>query len=110
MDTVTIRATDELRRQIVEGENDLRAKRDRLAAIERGCQHRWGKTVYDPIRYPGSPDRMPRDGSYVPYDERPYLQATPPSTRDRWRRTCEVCGRVEHTERTTDKVEKVPAF
>jgi hypothetical protein len=99
-----------LRGQIVSIAADLSQKRERLSQIERSCQHEWGETVYDPIRHPGSPDRRPTDGRHVPYDDAPYLLPIPPSTEDRWRRTCKQCGNVQYTTRTRPASEQVPHF
>lgn len=106
----TLERAKEIRGRISDLRSRLRRAEDELAGVERSCRHEWGEVVYDPIYHSGTPDRTPRDGSYVPYDERPFLMATPPHTEDRWTRTCRLCGMVQETRHTKDEIKKVPSF
>lgn len=84
-----------------------RAKGKLVEAV-RSCRHKWGKTVYDPIReegylIPGDPPGV--GGSDHRSDF--YVEA---KTTPRWRRTCELCGETEETKKTWQEVTEHPKF
>jgi hypothetical protein len=88
--------------------SELKKAESELQGYESRCQHNWEKTIYDPIYHkaytiPGDPPGTMgvdwRGPVYVPAE-----------TIDRWRRTCNTCGKIEYTigvtETTTRKVPK----
>jgi hypothetical protein len=102
------REVDAIREEIKRTEKKLSDKQRVLAEIERGCHHDWGNVVPDHIYHeaytcPGDPPGT------MGVDWRGPVHV-PSRTEHRWKRTCRLCGKVEYTSRTKDKVEKIPVF
>lgn len=97
-----------LRQDIRRQEQKLAADKRYLEALEKGCEHTWGKTEYTPLiregyQDPGDPEgtmgidrRLPH---HVPREETP-----------KWTRTCSQCGKTETTARVNEKVTRTPRF
>jgi hypothetical protein len=89
-----------LRDGIAEAERTASSKRSQLASIEATCGHRWGES---------EPDHIQKSGYTVPadppgfggVDRRVSSVYVPGSVNPRWKRTCQNCGKVEHTIHTT---------
>lgn len=68
-------------------------KKSELSILERNCRHKYGASIYDPEKtqkfifthYEGAGSDPWPAGYYVP------------DKKDRWSRTCELCGRKEYT-------------
>jgi hypothetical protein len=97
-----------LEQEIKQLEADLRERQESLRGLQSRCPHVWGATKYTPEIHEGYQDPGDPVGTmgvdwrgpiWVPRQEIP-----------RWSRRCSECGLVQQTERTTDKIEKVPAF
>jgi hypothetical protein len=76
--------------------------------MEASCQHQWGKVKWAGER---------REGYTIPGDAPGTMGVdwrgpthVPPTTIDRWERTCEICGKTEQTDRTETRETKVPKF
>lgn len=87
---------------------ELDAKRAELARIEHTCRHDWGAV---------EPDHVYHEAYTIPGDEPGTMGVdwrgpmdVPAKTTYRWKHTCRVCGKVEHTTRTTENVTHTPAF
>jgi hypothetical protein len=92
----------------VGAEGDLKGCKAELASIERQCTHRWSEPAYTPERreaytIPGDPPGT------MGVDWRPACHV-PAETIKKWTRTCQECGKVEVTERTTTEKTEHPAF
>ena len=84
-----------------------RAKGKLLEAV-RNCRHNWTKPEADHIRHegyliPGDPPGVGGSDHRCDF----YVDA---KTERRWKRTCTVCGEVEHTSRVTEQVTELPNF
>jgi hypothetical protein len=102
---VTRDEIDELRESIKTEEEQLRLDKERLASIERRCRHEWSPVTADHVHHkayttPGDPPGT----MGVDWRGPCHVDA---KTEYRWKRTCSRCGKVEHTSRTEDRVEKV---
>ena len=104
----TLDETAKLRKEIETSAQNLENKKKRLLQIERECRHSWGEVTPDHIYHkaytiPGDPPGTMgvdwRGPCYVPAE-----------TEKRWKRVCKICGKVEYTKHTKDKVEKIPVF
>lgn len=74
-------------------EKQLAAKKDEQARKEANCNHDWDDVKYDPEKYRKEiVGDSYTQGSHV-YFNSSFVDAT----RDRWRRTCKNCGRIEYT-------------
>jgi len=72
------------------------------------CNHRWGDTFPDHIYHEGYTIPGDAPGTMgVDWRGPCYVNS---STEYRWKRQCTICGKVETTTRTTDRVEKIPTF
>ena len=90
----------ELRIIIARLKTELVAVETQLERQERACQHKWGEVEYIPERHPGG--YIPGDrecGREMGVDSRPGFHVEP-STTNRWKRVCAICGKTEITERT----------
>jgi hypothetical protein len=97
-----------VREHIVKLEGDLKGCKAELASIERQCRHRWSEPKYTPehregYRIAGDPVGTMGVDWRGPMD-------VPPQTIKKWTRTCQECGKVEVTERTTTEKTEHPAF
>jgi hypothetical protein len=95
---------------------ELEKARGSLNALQSNCRHDWTEIVYDPEEYKEVSNIMgisrAYPGEHIPYDEVPYRQSYSYITKykDRWKRTCKKCNRVEFTEKFEEKREKTPKF
>jgi hypothetical protein len=101
-------STQAIRNEITRLENDLAVKRRALEATVQNCAHRWSEVEADHIY---------QEGYVIPGDppgtmgidwRGPFCVA--PKTTERWKRTCLVCGKVEHTTQTTATTIHTPKF
>lgn len=97
-----------LRIEIDDLEKKLRDKRLLLEKTETECQHRWGQT---------EPDHIYRAAYTIPGDAPGTMGVdwrgpvhVAPETANRWKRVCCLCGKIEHTSKTTQQVKHVPEF
>lgn len=90
---------DELRREIKTLDRELKGKIAYLRALENGCHHDWGETITIPHRH--EPYTIPASGGGV--DRIPEMHV-PAKTTYIYRRTCELCGKTEET----DRIKEVP--
>lgn len=91
---------ERLRKQIQADADALEQSRQRLARLERTCQHQWGKIEYVPDYQPGY--RIPSDrerGLELGVDSQPECYVEAKTTR-KWQRTCASCGMAQTTTRT----------
>ena len=98
-----------IRGEVKEVERALQEAKDRLAAMEMACFHKYPKEpTYDPIyeksyEIPGdAPGTMGIDFRGPTY--------VPSKTTPRWIRVCEHCGKTQTTTVTHDQTRKVPVF
>lgn len=84
----------ELRSFVNQLKEDQRKAENRLEMLVRQCKHDWGSAQYDPIisggySYEASGGGVDyRPGGYVPRTEG-----------KRWKRTCNLCGKQEYTQK-----------
>jgi len=97
----------ELRARVERLRREAVAAEEQLAEHERRCKHKFGEAVYAPIRTEGFHDTGDPPGT-MGVDRR-LPSYFPPTTTDRWKRTCELCGKVEYTTKKQPK-EYVPDF
>jgi hypothetical protein len=72
---------------------ELESKKQLQYQLERNCNHDWNPTIYDPENYQEAVyDHLEPHGS----DPEPIFRYYP-AKRDRWSRTCKLCGRKEYT-------------
>lgn len=98
----------DLRQKISSIERELNQAKNRLKSIELECRHSWGETIADHIfskgyTIPGDPyGTMGVDwrGSYD----------VPSKTEYRWKRVCQICGKIEYTSKINEVVTKTPKF
>ena len=93
-------------RQIEELKATLRAKENALAQKQRACSHNW-TVVRDDINEPSRYIEGDPPGMYG-VDNRPGFYTSGRHVK-RWKRTCSVCGKSEHTT-DTEVVEVRPKF
>jgi hypothetical protein len=77
-----------------------------LDNLERTCRHQYGPTVYDPINHkaytcPGDPPGT------MGVDWRGPVHV-PARTEKRWRRECDLCGKVEYTKQVKENITETP--
>lgn len=100
--------TQTQRKEIEELERRLKAKRDALTHAERICQHQWSEPQPDHIYREGYTDPGDTPGTMgVDFRGPCYI---PPQTTKRWKRTCALCGKIEHTSQVTKIVTERPTF
>jgi hypothetical protein len=80
----------------------------RLSQVVRECRHEWTAPVADHIY---------REGYTIPGDPPGTMGVdwrgpcyVEPKTTHRWKRTCRLCGHVEHTSNTNKHVTETPDF
>ena len=83
-------------------------KRKELQAAEKACSHVWGPVVDDSIRTPSY--TIPADEYGVGGIDHRGPTYVPASVTKRWKRTCTVCGKTEHTEQVSERTVSTPAF
>jgi hypothetical protein len=100
----------DLRRRAERLRQELRRTEDALARAERTCRHQWD----DPQ---GKPNHIHHEGYHVAGDppgtmgvDRQLPMDVPSRTEKRWTRTCQKCGKVEHTQRTEEVVTHKPRW
>ena len=98
----------ELEAKIEHAECDLANKREELRRAEKKCSHAWGPVVADHIRTPSYVIPGDPEGT-MGVDRRfdTYVSAT---VKEQWKRTCKLCGKVEHTTKTRQTVTEEPRF
>jgi hypothetical protein len=97
-----------LRRAVEENEFALNRSREELNAAIKNCSHKWG---------PVEPDFIHEGGYTIPGDPPGTMGVdwrgpcyVEPKTTKRWKRTCQVCGEVQHTFETKKEVIEHPSF
>ena len=83
------------------------AVRDR-DQIEKDCNHKWSEPKYVPIRHEAY--TIPGDPPGTMGVDRQLPCHVPAKTEDWWERICENCGKLQRTDRTKDKIDKIPQF
>jgi hypothetical protein len=84
----------QLRRDIAELEKELTAKKKWLQEEEEKCNHQWS----DPPLYEPEPTVTHVFDHYEPHGSDPEpVYRTVPDQKDRWKRFCTKCGKVEYT-------------
>lgn len=76
--------------------------------MENTCSHDWGETIEDHIHHKAY--TIPGDPPGVGGSDHQFSVDVPAKTDERWKRTCNKCGKVEFTEETSSKVQKTPQF
>jgi hypothetical protein len=89
---------DRLQNELTGAKRKLTGAERELDAMERTCQHQYGPVVYDPVHtkaytIPGDPPGTMGIDRQLPCH-------VPASTEERWKRECELCGKVEYTTKT----------
>jgi len=65
-----------------------------LRSIQSNCRHQWGQTVYNPEKYRrGYGSKFVGRGS----DHWTEYEGYEDAYKDRWSRTCQLCGKIEYT-------------
>ena len=78
-------------------ENEFNSAKARLEALGRSCRHEWNMTEYCPERIPAH--TIPGDPpGTMGVDWRGPCHV-PAKIIDHWRRVCQICGRIETTDR-----------
>lgn len=99
---------DNMRAAVADLKEKLTRAETKLANAERDCRHDWTKPEADNIY---------RESYTIPGD-RPGTMGVdfrgpcyvPAETTYRWKRTCTICGKMEHTQRTKENVTHTPTF
>lgn len=99
---------ENLRKQIIEAEEKLRALQSRLAFIETTCRHTWSSPVRTSEKYTEFVPQMTNPTYHGIHIEYPITAVE--KSRALWVRKCTCCGKTEKTTKTTEKVEHVPHF
>jgi hypothetical protein len=99
---------NQLEWEIQNKEAELRGMKAALENLRRRCQHKWGKTEYTPDYQPGYRIEGDPPGT-MGVDWRGPMWVDSKTT-PKWTRKCSECGLKQVTERTSDKVEKIPVF
>lgn len=91
---------------------ELDAAKGRLAHIERKCPHQWSAVQYTPdVR---EAYRTQNIQGHFTVDRNGHIDApivdVPRQETPKWSQTCGLCGRVDTTTHTNDRVTKVPNF
>jgi len=80
-------------------ERDLETQRLTVAHMERTCTHQWDHPF-------GAANHIYRKGYHIPGDpegtmgvDRQLPMDVPAKTEERWTRTCQTCGKVEHSKK-----------
>ncbi len=91
----------QIRENVRIAQRNLQTYEAQLAQALADCRHAWSAPLYDPIVKEGYsiPADYRRSEMYVAREETP-----------RWTRTCRICGKTEHTQRTKEIVQKQPLF
>ena len=103
-----IEEANALRVTIKEKEEELKSVKETLKQIEDSCQHQWTKPEYCPEHHeaytiPGDPPgTMGSDWRGPVY--------VPAETIKKWRRQCNLCGKVEITDRVKEVSTDEPRF
>lgn len=92
----------ELRDKVIDLKKSLAAAENTLQVAEGKCPHQW--TAIQPDHIYHESYTIPGDPPGVGGVDHQFPCHVPASTEKRWKRTCTVCGRVEHTNRTAQKI------
>lgn len=85
----------ELEKKIANAELDIKEAEEALTRIDKECRHLWGETVSDPIHHEGYTLQGDPPGTMgIDWRGPCYIPAT---TKARWKRVCQKCGKVEYT-------------
>jgi hypothetical protein len=102
----------ELRSEIAKLEEQLVSKKSQLRQAETNCRHNVDLNIWvvtpDDVYEPGY--TIPGDAPGTMGVDRQFDCYVPSKTTKRWKRVCSHCGKVEHTNRTTERVEQKPLF
>ena len=93
-----------LRERVTRLQKELTKAEKELDTMVRTCQHQYGDVVYDPIHteayyFPGDPPGTMGVDRQLPCH-------VPASTEERWKRECELCGKVEYTKKSRPVVSR----
>ena len=101
-----------LRSEIIEIESLLKSKKSQLEREERECRHHSDRSCWVV-----TPDDLYESGYTIPGDapgtmgvDRRFDCHVPAKTTKRWKRVCNVCGKVEHTTNVDQKTVESPRF
>jgi len=97
------------RNEVERLKRELKQANAELERIERHCHHSWGPTTSDPIVHSAyTTEEQKGFGSHPPI---PSIYV-PEKRVARWKRVCERCGKVEHTQRAQEhkSVTKTPVW
>jgi hypothetical protein len=74
-------------------EAELYEKKRALQIKQQNCNHEWGKVKFDPEKYKEAHYSHLEGHGSDPEAKYTYSDAY----KDRWSRTCHICGKVEYT-------------
>jgi len=98
----------ELRRRVAHLRGELRTAERDLDNFVRNCDHQWGETKYTPdIRKAYTTQGDPPGTMGIDWQGPCHV---PREVTKKWTRTCELCGHVDTTTRTTEHVTETPRF
>ena len=104
-----------LRHAVKDAEKAVREANARLADLRRDlafeeerCSHSWGEAEYVPEHIEGY--YSPGDPEGTMGVDRQLPMSVPSRTIPKWKRTCNVCGKVEITDRTKTVTTEKPAW
>lgn len=97
-----------LRQALAQAKDRVSSLSDELFYFENNCKHEWSKVVYDPKK--SFESRYDPEGDYGRgsdfYHGSSYHEVDVP----RWKRECQVCGKIDYTERKEKVYEEKPIF
>lgn len=108
---MTNKAVD-LRNALADAKILLATAEANVFRMEQTCLHNWGPVRDNPIHKEGyqTQDLM----GHFTTDQYGNINApmvyVPPTKTPRWTRTCNGCGKEEHTFKTTEVITQVPKF
>ncbi|MBI4918712.1 hypothetical protein HY837_02190 [archaeon] len=98
----------QLRDKFERSKKEFDSTKEDLERVVNSCKHQFGKTIPDHIHYPAY--TIPGDPpGTMGVDRRGpcYVDA---KTEKRWKRICDVCGKVEYTSTVKQKIEELPEW
>lgn len=97
-----------LESEIHSSQTALDQQKERLNRIREACQHVFGPTVADHIYHKGY--HLPEDPPGTMGVDRQLPMDVPARTERQWKRVCELCAKIEYTQRVIKNVSETPKW
>lgn len=97
-----------LENEICSSQTALNLQKERLERIRKACQHVFGPTVADHIYHKGY--HIAGDAPGTMGVDRQLSMDVPARTEKRWKRVCELCAKIEYTQRVVKNVSETPQW